>query len=246
MTEAEWNRGTDPAPMLEFLRGGGKASDRELRLFACACCRRLDIGFAARVAESVFRDAEHQLSRGVLDVWERYLEGRATDAELRAEERRAGGCAQSLGLDIVDTNPARFLAAFLACEALAGIRRHADAVRAVALTADKAARAVSFRALAPLGDGARFRLDDEDAPAYLAARNAERAVQCRLLRCVFGSPLRPAAIDPLWLTWNGGAVAKLARAAYDQRRLPSGELDPARLAVLADALEDAGTAGPSP
>jgi hypothetical protein len=85
-------------------------------------------------------------------------------------------------------------------------------------------------------------LDDEDAPAYVAARNAEWAVQCRLLRCVFGNPFRPAAIDPLWLAWNGGAAVKLARAAYDLRRRPSGELDRSRLAVLADALEEAGCA----
>jgi hypothetical protein len=29
---------TDPEPMLAFLRG--RASDRKLRLFACACCQR--------------------------------------------------------------------------------------------------------------------------------------------------------------------------------------------------------------
>jgi hypothetical protein len=34
----------------------------------------------------------------------------------------------------------------------------------------------------------------------------------------------------------------LARAAYDERSLPSGTLDLTRLAVLADALEDAGVA----
>jgi hypothetical protein len=32
----------------------------------------------------------------------------------------------------------------------------------------------------------------------------------------------------------------LAQAAYDNRILPSGTLEPARLAVLSDALEDAG------
>ena len=35
----------------------------------------------------------------------------------------------------------------------------------------------------------------------------------------------------------------MARAAYEERFLPSGELDPARLSVLADALEEAGAEG---
>ena len=39
MTEEEWLAATDPTPLLEFMRG--KASDRKLRLIACACCRRV-------------------------------------------------------------------------------------------------------------------------------------------------------------------------------------------------------------
>jgi hypothetical protein len=39
MSDAEWLACTDPTPMLEFLRG--KASDRKLRLYACAYARQL-------------------------------------------------------------------------------------------------------------------------------------------------------------------------------------------------------------
>src|SRR5262249_5804004 len=39
MTEAEWLNCTNPRTMLEFLKG--RARERKLRLFACACCRRV-------------------------------------------------------------------------------------------------------------------------------------------------------------------------------------------------------------
>jgi hypothetical protein len=63
------------------------------------------------------------------------------------------------------------------------------------------------------------------------------AEQASLLRDIFGNPFRPAAISPAWLTPD---VVHLAHAAYDERLLPSGQLDRQRLLVLADALEEAG------
>ena len=54
---------------------------------------------------------------------------------------------------------------------------------------------------------------------------------------LFGSPFRPVTITPACLTMT---ILSLAQAAYEHRLLPSGELDLARLAVLADPLEEAG------
>src|SRR5205823_6227093 len=50
------------------------------------------------------------------------------------------------------------------------------------------------------------------------------------------------AVTPSLLEWNDRLLPRLAQAAYQERHLPEGTLDPLRLAVLADALEDAGYA----
>jgi hypothetical protein len=73
--------------------------------------------------------------------------------------------------------------------------------------------------------------------AWNAAWIAAAITPILLLRCVFGNPFRQLVLKPAWLT---SAVQTLARAAYDERDLPSGPLDTARLAVLSDALEEAG------
>jgi hypothetical protein len=47
-------------------------------------------------------------------------------------------------------------------------------------------------------------------------------------------------LHPTWLTWHDATIPKIAAAIYEERELPSGHLDNTRLAILADALEDAG------
>ena len=60
---------------------------------------------------------------------------------------------------------------------------------------------------------------------------------CDTLRELFGNPFRATNFNP---ALHPADVVRLAEAAYSDRHLPSGHLDPARLAVLADALEVAG------
>jgi hypothetical protein len=74
----------------------------------------------------------------------------------------------------------------------------------------------------------------------LVDKSQEQAKQVALLRCIFVNPFHTITISPSILAWNDAAVVRLAQAAYDERHLPEGTLDTGRLAVLADALEEAG------
>jgi hypothetical protein len=98
-------------------------------------------------------------------------------------------------------------------------------------------------------DVAATRSDDDLAEAWsltIGERSdapppsADMWSRLELLRELVGHPFRAIALDPAWLTWQGSTVARLAQVAYEERNLPEGTLDLARLAILADALEDAG------
>ncbi len=61
--------------------------------------------------------------------------------------------------------------------------------------------------------------------------------QCDLLREIIGNPFRAIDHDRTWLT---ATVITVAQAVYDERILSNCHFDLHRLAVLADALEEAG------
>jgi hypothetical protein len=73
---------------------------------------------------------------------------------------------------------------------------------------------------------------------WRAALQVERAAQSRLLDDLL--PFRTAPADPRWFAWSQNTPRRLAEAAYEERWLPEGRLDGCRLAVLADALAEAG------
>jgi hypothetical protein len=53
------------------------------------------------------------------------------------------------------------------------------------------------------------------------------------LHDIFGGVRPLPTVDPAWLCWRGGVVAKMAEAIYERRSFEE-------LPILADALEDAG------
>jgi hypothetical protein len=219
MTEQEWLACTDPQKLLAFL--GGKASERKLRLFYCACCRR---------TWPLLKDKR---SRQAVEVAEQFADGLA-DRGVRSTTRRAASYATSVAWRALQR----------ASEEVFPQMRDMVPPFEAALTATYAldsnlnGKAIAWRAAQAVGvatDGIPI------TPAEGEATRKERRSQADLLRDICGNPFRPLpSIDPTWLAWNNGTVVKLAQTIYDQRELPTGTLDATRLAVLADALEDAG------
>jgi hypothetical protein len=216
MTEDEWLACTDPTPMLEFLRG--KASDRKLRLFACACCRR---------AGSLLRDVR---SHQAIEVAERYADGQAGEEELRIALDLALAAHQALWDDCSrKTSPAQeeVNKAVIEMEAALAVWRICKPRQAYATDVT-----IAFAPLRP----AAYAVGESGGGGIAS----EITVQSSLLSDIFGSlPFRSVSINPVWLTWNDGTVVKLAQGIYDGRVFD-------RLPVLADALEDAGCSDRAP
>jgi hypothetical protein len=95
----------------------------------------------------------------------------------------------------------------------------------------------SERAAMMAADLAAYALSPPSTDEHVRVVMAERRQQVLLVHEMFGNPFRPITLAPAERT---PIIVSLARAAYDERHLPSNELDPHRLAVLADALEEVG------
>jgi hypothetical protein len=222
MTEAKWDTCADPIPMLRCLPSCPRLTPRTARLFAAALCRR------------IWGHISDGRSRRSVEVAERHADSLASDAEL-AEAAQAAGSAKdeaavARAAPWESTTYAAWRAAYDPRLRMTNAPEH--------LTVLEALHGVSA--------AAAFAVDPpEQIPveSFSPGAMVERAAQAELMRDLFGSPFRtPPDIDPNWLAWDGGTVRRLAESAYLERPLPSGALDPARLGVLADALEDAGCA----
>ena len=92
-----------------------------------------------------------------------------------------------------------------------------------------------MKAAAVARDAASPSLDLRALKGWARGGNgAAKVYRSDRLRCLFANPFHPLpVIDPAWLSWNGGAVGKLAASIHAERRFGD-------LPVLADALEEAG------
>jgi hypothetical protein len=236
MTEAEWLAATDPTRMLDAVLCSSKASDRKLRLFVVACCRRVwhlldercrhPVEVAERFADGLASKRELAVARKA--AWDRHPAGQPSWREDAAGYASEAAYICTLHYSFL-LKAITGVLAFLEPPDEDGEPVLADMAELASRTADACCTAASPG------------FDRRDQGRY----QAEQAAQVALLRDLFG-PLRfrDIPLDPAWLAWNKGTIVRLAESAYEERALPAGTLDVGRLAVLADALEEAGCHDP--
>jgi hypothetical protein len=185
MTESEWNACANPEPMLTFLRAHN--SGRKRRLFAVACCRRVEQWMPPD-------------SRTAVEVAERYADGLASESEREAAWMAAG--------PVQDEAPsyAAMQAAYCAYRVA---ERAEDYDRPACWDEDVAAWVAQVAAQAGAWTGSAW-----DEPMLTAARAALASL---LRDVFGPLPFRRVALDPSWLAWDGGTVVRLAREIYERR-----------------------------
>jgi len=211
VTEKEWLESSDPAAMLDFLQG--TASSRKLRLFACACCRRV---------WPHFRD---DIAWRAVEVAERY-------ADLLANHDELVAAADAVDVLVMETliRDGAITLAFATAKAASGAANMENEGGDPVTAAERAAFAV-YRA----GFNATHGIWEQAYYLHLdsATRdNPEIAAQCELLRCVFGNPFNRASPDLFALGLAHRELRPLARSIYEEQAF-------ARLPILAESLEDA-------
>jgi hypothetical protein len=255
MTESEWMGCTAPGPLLAHLEG--TASNRKLRLFACACCRSI-----WNLLDTSCRTA--------IEVAECYADGLASYQELDAALWRA---VQSMGrlpplpsmphgFDPIERflfpmreaprfNPRTWKQHIESAGFGRGFEEDLDTIRknlaerwpyrATLSSAGSPPRYCRTSYGAHVVDAcmsaahARGGIPAEDATEWCAMLEQEARQQVALLRDIAGNPFQPVFLAESWLTTAGAPVGELARTAYGERRFDI-------LPVLADALEEAGCA----
>jgi hypothetical protein len=192
-----------------------KASDRKLRLFACACYARLG---------HLLPDP---LAREAVAVAERFADG-----ETEADELERAFSRLQASLDVLE-GPWQLSRG---AERAALLPTHEALALALQVTRPEAPKAAyyassnAYHAAAAIANPGAASYDLR----FSTSSRAEERAQADLLRCLFGPLLfRPVPLFRSWLASNDGTIPKLAQGIYEERAFE-------RLPILGDALEEAG------
>ena len=166
--------------------------------------------FSCAIARHVLFLIPDDRYQQAIDFAERYADGAATEEEMRATRRRMNKIYGQRQFGEPGNYATGAIMATLDKEAVLTVHGWESAASAQAALA---------------------------RPDWDRGRDAEMAVACAYARDVFANPFRPLTLDRAWLTTS---VLALAQTAYEERQLPAGTLDPTSLAILADALQEAG------
>jgi hypothetical protein len=213
MTEAEWLASEDPDQMLSHARDW--LTERRLRLFASACCRRLALHL------------KDQRSLRLVDTSERFADGLATRDELSRAFEGATEAYEAIRWQSGDAVTQGAAAAVL------GLGEDGDLIQVFEGTRDVGAARGAARAREHRPETPGWpRRDDqyEEQEGAERGEHEEAAAQADLVRDFICNPFRPVAFDP---TWRTDTVVALARGMYESR-------DFGAMPILADALQDAG------
>jgi hypothetical protein len=188
MTEKRWQAYTHVVEMLEYLQP--KASTRKLRLFACACCRRVT---------HLLKDRR---SRQALDAAEGYADGVGTPDALVPVVEAARRAEEALAARVRLKDPAEVT----------------YSPRSARYYAARSARLCAEPEFPPEG-ACEVALAAREAIAHSSRANTtalsdEWRAQEQLVREVFGNPFRRVPIYPGW-RWR--TVLDLAESIYNER-----------------------------
>jgi hypothetical protein len=215
MTETEWLECADPEAMLHFLKG--KVSERKLRLFACACCRRV---------EHLLHD---ERSVATIDIIERHADSAASDGAFIDARYAAQSVLEEMVGKVWTGHPAATDAGCMVRNAAGRCPEHSAKE-----TVLRAAGALALEIAGPCP------FNTPDLVHHIAWRTAHRAAWrtacvdlCGLLRDVVGNPFRAPRLNEECLAWNDGTVPRIAHTIYAERAFE-------QLPILGDALDDAG------
>jgi hypothetical protein len=189
MNMYQWIGFDNPLYLLVHLLEG-PVSERKLRLFVVACCRRI---------EHLMEDSGDQHA---VEVAEAFADRRATQRELNAA-RAAGWWARHFPGPVP---PVPFRFTDDQSQTIAW-----NVGKAVVICADDGTERRWHEGTVSAGNAAAKAAGRK----WIETWFVERSRQADLLRCIFGNPFQPTVPDPAWRT---PSVMAVAQVIYDERR----------------------------